>query len=88
MICLLFYNRRATPIQYHQGLAMYKDIGAAYYLECSARTGYGVKNVFEEAMRLAGKSSCDLIHSCIVYASVVNPPPKYVPASRRRCVIT
>lgn len=53
------YYRRMAPIQRHQGLTVYKVVRAAAYLECSSRSGYGVKNVFDEAIRLAGKpSSC------------------------------
>ena len=39
-----------TPIQYAQSADMAKDIGAVKYLECSALTQKGLKNVFEEAI--------------------------------------
>lgn len=39
------------PISYHMGLQMAKDIGAYKYLECSAMTQRGVKQVFDEAIR-------------------------------------
>ena len=40
-----------SPIQYSQGVAMMKDIGAVKYLECSALTQKGLKTVFDEAIR-------------------------------------
>ena len=39
-----------APIQYSQGVAMAKDIGAVKYLECSALTQYKLKDVFDEAI--------------------------------------
>ncbi|KAJ8596974.1 small GTPase Rac1 [Rhizopogon salebrosus TDB-379] len=43
--------RDLQPIQYTQGVAMARDIGAIKYLECSALSQKGLKTVFDEAIR-------------------------------------
>ncbi|KAJ3219177.1 GTP-binding protein Rho1 [Clydaea vesicula] len=44
---------RQQPVSYEQGKAVADRIGAYRYLECSARTREGVKEVFEHATRAA-----------------------------------
>ncbi|ORX54619.1 GTP binding protein Rac1 [Hesseltinella vesiculosa] len=44
-------QKKMSPISYTQALQMTKDIGADKYLECSALTQKGLKNVFDEAIR-------------------------------------
>jgi Ras-related C3 botulinum toxin substrate 1 len=44
-------ERRMEPIQYAAASAMAREVGAVRYLECSALTQKGLKNVFDEAIR-------------------------------------
>uniref|UniRef100_A0AC35U7Z5 Ras-like GTP-binding protein Rho1 n=1 Tax=Rhabditophanes sp. KR3021 TaxID=114890 RepID=A0AC35U7Z5_9BILA len=44
---------RQEPVRYEQGVAMSQQIGAYAYIECSAKTRDGVREVFETATRAA-----------------------------------
>ncbi|KAH8810183.1 P-loop containing nucleoside triphosphate hydrolase protein [Flagelloscypha sp. PMI_526] len=46
-------RRKQRPITSDQGERLARDIGAVKYVECSALTQKGVKNVFDEAMAAA-----------------------------------
>ena len=43
-------KQRQRPISYNQGIQLQWKIGAARYVECSALTQKGLKNVFDEAI--------------------------------------
>ena len=43
------------PVQDSQGVEMAKEIGAWKYRECSALSQKGVKDVFNDAVRVAGR---------------------------------
>jgi hypothetical protein len=68
-----------APVQYSQGVQMAKDIGAVKYLECSALTQKGLKNVFDEAIRAVCESTL-----CVSTVSGPRQMPTYSePASAR-----
>ncbi|KAG8857577.1 GTP-binding protein Rho1 [Serendipita sp. 405] len=46
-------KRFIEPVSVQQGRDMAKSIGAAMYLECSAKTGQGVNEVLHHAARLS-----------------------------------
>ena len=58
-------KERLAPITREQGEAMQREIAAVAYMECSALTEVGLKDVFDEAVRTAIQSmSCTSIHCC------------------------
>lgn len=50
-------RQKQSPVRYEEGRAMAERIGAAAYVECSARTKEGIREVFETATREALKKS-------------------------------
>jgi len=43
-------DKKSKPVSYEEGIVLAKQIGACAYLECSALTQSGVKNVFQEVI--------------------------------------
>ncbi|XP_073982526.1 ras-like GTP-binding protein rhoA [Rhodnius prolixus] len=48
-------SMKREPIKFEEGVAMAKSIGAYDYVECSAKTKEGVRELFEQATRAALK---------------------------------
>ncbi|KAI8974095.1 ras-related C3 botulinum toxin substrate 1 protein [Pilobolus umbonatus] len=61
-------QKNMMPITYTQSLQMAKEIGAVKYLECSALTQTGLKNVFDEAIRavLCPHASTKKSKKCVI----------------------
>ncbi len=62
-------NIKLSPITRNEGLKLQKEIAATKYVECSALTQNGMRNVFDEAIRAVWnpstvkkqKKSCSLL---------------------------
>ena len=44
---------KQKPISFKEGTKLAKEVGAVKYLECSAKTQEGLKDVFDEAIHAA-----------------------------------
>jgi Ras family protein A len=54
------------PVKFEDGEKMCQQIGAFAYLECSAKTKEGVKEVFEQATRAALQNKNKPSRRCII----------------------
>lgn len=64
-------TERLEPISKTEGLALAKCIGAVAYLECSALTQKGLKDVFDT----------------VIATALVTPEPKRLPENQRPCLL-
>ncbi|KAL0478929.1 Ras-related protein [Acrasis kona] len=60
--------RGEKPIEYKEGVDLATSINAIKFIECSAKTGEGLKNVFDEAIRAAlfGKKKRKQAPACVM----------------------
>jgi len=59
-------KNKQKPVSLDEGAAVAQKIGAYKYLECSARSGDGVKEVFEHATRAALLSKPKKKKGCLI----------------------
>ncbi len=55
-----------TPVSFETGMACAEKIGAYKYVECSAKSGEGVKEVFEYATRASLLSKTKKKRACLL----------------------
>lgn len=66
---------KQEPIKYEDGQSMAEKISAFSYMECSAKTKEGVREVFEAATRAAMNKRKKRNRKCLLLQSV----PRYIP---------
>ena len=61
-------RKRLSPVSYNEGIQMMKEIGAVHYVECSALTRKGLRDVFCEVVRspVMPKSAFKSKQNCVI----------------------
>lgn len=57
---------KSSPVSFQMGQLAASEVGAARYLECSAKTNDGIKQVFQEATKIAIRSGTKRRNHCII----------------------
>ena len=63
-------EKNLTPVSFEKGEEMKGEIGARKYMECSAKTQKGVKQVFDEAIRAHDPSSSEYPRATVISIKV------------------
>ena len=61
-------RKKLSPVSYTEGIQMMREIGAEHYVECSALTQKGMRDVFNEVIRapMPSKSAFKSKQNCAI----------------------